>query len=706
MQRVLDPKVIAVVGASETPGSPGNTTMDNIAGFTGKVYAVNPKYREVLGRPCVPTLLDLPERPDCVALCVARPLVEENLRQAVSAGAGGTVVYASGYAETSLPDRIAAQQTLVEIAQRGQVRLIGPNTIGFANAASCAVVNFMPGCAEILRGPPGRVAIITQSGALGYSVLQGVKRGVRISHYLAAGNSADVDVCDYLAYLAEQNEVRAIICLFEGVKNGRRFLQAADIAAKNGKALIVNKAGSGVASGKAALSHTGTLVGSVAGYRAAFAQVNAIQCENFESVLETACLFAKAPAPSRGRGIGIMATSGGAGVINADKAEQHGLVLPPIAPATHAALAKVVPEFGSIANPADITSEALRSIASFTTCLQAFADDPHFSAVVVPFVYAHPVASGARAPVLCDVAAKTDALIAAVWMPEWLEGPGAAELESDNRVALFRSSDRAFAAIRAWLDWHERRNDLSTAWSRLSPADAATHARSILAKAGARGATLTEQSSKSILVAYGVSVPQEELATSPEDAVRCAVRLGFPVVVKISSPDIPHKTEVRGIRLNLNSTEDVVRAATEILADVRACRPQARIDGLSVQTMIPAGPELVMGLRIDEQFGPLVVVGSGGILVELLADSVTAIAPISPHRARQMIESLRSFKLLTGYRGGPTGDVDAAIDVLCRLSELASDLRDAITEADLNPVIVGVHGALAADALFATERPA
>jgi acyl-CoA synthetase (NDP forming) len=740
MQRLIDPKVIAVVGASETPGSPGHSTMANLAGFSGKVFAVNPKYTQVQGRPCVPTLMDLPESPDCVALCVARPLVEESVRLATSIGAGGTIVYASGYAETGLPDRKLAQQMLVDIAQAGGVRLVGPNTIGIANATTGAVVNFMIGCAEILRGPPGHVGIITQSGALGYSVLQSVMRGVRVSHYLAAGNSADVDVCDYLAYLADQDQVRAIICLFEGVKSGKRFLEAARLADRAGKALIVHKAGNTEASGKAALSHTGTLVGSVAGYRAAFEAVGAIHCDNLESVLEMACLFAKAPRPKAGRGVGIMATSGGAGVVNADKAEEKGLSLPQIAPATRAALEQVVPEFGAVANPADITSEALRSIETFTRCLRAFADDPSFSAVVVPFVYAHPVASGARAPVLSEVAASTDSLIAAVWMPEWLEGPGSQVLEADPRVALFRSSDRAFEAIRAWFDWHERRARADSVVVRLSSPDAAAKARAILAAAraagaasaagavgaagaaGARGAagaagaagakgaadatgvTLTEQDSKSILTAYGIAVPQDVLAQTPQAAAEAAARMGFPVVVKIASPDIPHKTEVQGIRLNLRSTAEVSAAAAEIDAAARRARPAARINGVSVQTMVPAGHELVMGLRIDRQFGPLVMVGSGGILVELLADAVTALAPVSRDQATRMIRRLRSYELLRGYRGRPACDFAAAIDVLCRLSELASDLAEDLTEADINPVIVSLEGAVAADALIVAAR--
>ncbi|PZW44818.1 acetyltransferase [Humitalea rosea] len=698
LHRLVDPRVIAVVGASETPGSFGQRTLINLAGFDGKVFGVNPKYRETIGFPCVPSLGDLPESPDCVVLCVARPLVAPSLEEAVAVGAGGAIVYASGFAETGAEERIAAQASLVDIASRGGVRMAGPNCVGLANVRSGAAMNFMSDCGSMMRGHAGRVAVVSQSGALGYTVLQSMMRGVGISHYLAAGNSADVDVSDYIACLAEDPEVRAIICLFEGVKSGQRFLEAARLADAAGKALIVYKAGNTEASGKAALSHTGTLVGSVGAYRAAFDEVGAIQTDDLEAVLELASFFAKSGPPRNGRGVGIMATSGGAGVINADKAEQKGLQLPALAPQTRAVLETVVPDFGSVANPSDLTAEVLKSSTTFALCLNAFVDDPGFSAVVVPLVFAHPGATGSRAPTLCEVAARTDCAVAAIWMNEWLEGPGSALLDADPKLTLFRSSDRCFAAIRAWCDWHERRGRPAVLTSRLSPADAAAVARNIIAGAGQKA--LGEQESKRILAAYGIPVPQEALAATPEAAATAAAAIGFPVVVKIASPDILHKTEVSGIRLNLRSAEEVRAASAEILATAGQHRPEARLEGVSIQSMAPPGTELVMGIRIDAQFGPLLVVGLGGVMVELLGDVATSLAPVGPDKARRMLASLRGYPLLTGFRKQPPCDINAAVEAICRFSELADDLADLIEEVDVNPVIVAPVGAVAADALI------
>lgn len=704
LRRLVDPKTIAVVGASETPGSFGQRTLANLAGFQGKVFGVNPKYRETVGFACVPSLADLPESPDCVVMCVAQSLVEPTLEEAIAVGAGGAIVYASGYSETGRAERIAAQERLVEIARRGAIRIAGPNCVGLANVRTGAAMNFMPDCGKMINGRSGRVAVVSQSGALGYTVLQAMTRGVGISHYLAAGNSSDVDVADFIATLADDPEVGSIICLFEGVKSGARFLEAARLADAAGKPLVVYKAGNTAASGKAALSHTGTLVGSVAAYRAALEEVGAIQTDDLEAVLEMANFLARNDAPKKGRGVGIMATSGGAGVINADKAEQHGLELPELAAATREALASVVPDFGSIANPADLTAEVLKTSSTFAHCLNAFVDDPGFSAVVVPLVFAHEAATGSRAPVICEVAARRKGAIAAVWMNEWLEGPGSAVLDADPNVVLFRSADRCFSTIRAWCDWHERRALRHDKWLRRSASDAPATARAILAAAKARGNVLGEQDSKRVLAAYGIRVPRETVAATPDEAAQAASAMRFPLVVKIASPDIPHKTEVSGIRLNLTDANAVREAAAAVLASAAKHKPQARLDGVSVQEMAPPGVELVLGIQRDAQFGTLVVVGLGGVLVELLGDVSIALAPVTPEKARKMLSSLKGYRLLTGYRGQAPRDIESAVDAICRFSELAADMGDALSEADVNPVIVGQDGVVAVDALLVLSQ--
>lgn len=699
LTRLINPKVVAIVGASETRGSFGERTLSNMAGFTGKVFGINPKYQTLLGRPCVPSLADLPERPDCVVLCVARQMVEGMIEDAAAAGAGGAVIYASGFAETTKPDRIDAQHRLIAIAHRTGVRIVGPNCVGLANTRSKAGLNFMPDYAG-MGHRSGPIGIVSQSGALGYTVLQGMERGIGFSHYLAAGNSCDVDVCDFISYLAEDDGTKAIICLLEGVKDGGRFLSAARKARDAGKALIVYKMGNSETSSKAAMSHTGTMVGSAVAYQTAFEDAGAIAIDNLEAVLETASFFAKTKTPDAGKGVGILSTSGGAAVICADKAELHGVPLPALEAKTATALHTVVPDFGSVANPSDLTAEVLKTSETFGFCLDAFMNDKNFSALVMPMIFAHASSSGARAPTIVEAAARTDRPLAVVWMNEWLQGPGSEPLDADPKVCMFRSADRCFATLRAWFDWHERRVHRSSDGARRSPLSAEAAARKILSAAIGRGKSLSETDSKRILACYGLDVPQEIVARDPEQAASAVSKIRGPVALKIVSPDILHKTEAGGVKLGLSTPESVRDAATEILASTTSYAPQARVDGISVQQMAPLGVEIVLGVKNDNQFGPLVAVGLGGIMVEVFGDTAVRLAPVADETARDMLASLKSYPLLTGFRGKPGVDIDGLADAICRLSELAHDLADVIDQIDVNPVIAGAAGVMAADALI------
>jgi acyl-CoA synthetase (NDP forming) len=696
LRRLIDPEIVAVVGASETRGSFGERTLSNMSDFSGKVFAINPKYRSLLGRPCVPSLSELPESPDCVVLCVARPMVEGMIEQAAAVSAGGVIVYASGFAETAKPDRIEAQQRLVQLAQRTGVRVVGPNCVGLANTSSGAGLNFMPGYATMghRRGPIG---IVSQSGALGYTVLQGMQRGVGFSHYLAAGNSCDVDVCDFISYLAEDDDTRSIICLLEGVKDGSRFLAAARKARAAGKALIVYKTGNSETSSQAAMSHTGTMVGSVVAYRTAIEEAGAIAVDSLEAVLETAAFMAKSRPPSRGAGVGILSTSGGAAVICADKAEAHGVLLPSIAPKTDSALREVVPDFGSVGNPSDLTAEVLKTSETFGFCLDAFLNDPGFSALVLPMIFAHASSSGARAPAIVDAAARSERPLAVVWMNEWYQGPGSELLDADPRVCVFRSADRCFAALRAWFDWHQR-VEHAGAFRRSDPS-AEQAARKIIAGKSV-GAALSETDSKRVLACYGIATPKEILAHDAEGVARAMSQIAGEAAIKIVSPDILHKTEAGGVKLGVSTLEQARMAAEQILESCLRYAPQARIDGISVQQMVPPGLEIVLGVKNDLQFGPLVAVGLGGIMVELIADTAVRLAPIGEVTARAMLASLKGHALLTGFRGRPGVDVDRLADTICRLSELADDLRDVIDQIDVNPVIASTSGVVAADALI------
>jgi len=690
-----------VVGASNTPASFGERTLSNLGRFTGRVYGVNPKYGETMGHPCFPSLEDLPEVPDCVIVAVAARFVEATLAECAERGVGGAVIYASGFDEVGTPEGKAAQARLVAQAREAGIRLVGPNCIGLVNTHLKAGLNFMPGFhkMDMLTGP---VSLVSQSGALGYTMYQGMERGVGIGHYLAAGNSADVDVCDYISYLADDPETKVIACLFEGVKNGERFLQAADRAFANGKPLLLYKMGTSEVSKQTALSHTGTLVGSNEAYLAAFRQAGAVSVDHLDGLLEMANFFARSGEPRSGKGVGVMATSGGAAVVMADKAEQHGVALPPLGEDTAKALQGLVPGFGSVANPADLTAEVLKTKETFVGCFEAFAADPSFDALIVPLVFANPESSGARTPVMSEIAKRTGLPIVGVWLNDWLEGPGSRILDADDRASIFRSSDHCFEAIAAWQAWHAKRREAGAKKEagRISPLAARDGARALIEGLPADQRSPDEIQAKQLLSDYGVRCSREVLAGTSEAAAAAADDIGYPVAIKIVSPDILHKTEAGGVRLGVVDSGGVAEAFRSIMEAVGASRPQASIDGVVVQEMIGAGVELMLGARVDAQFGPLVVVGFGGMLVEILKDTATSLAPFGAYEARRMLTSLRGFPLLTGYRGSAPADLDVLADLLARFSEFVADTDDLIEEVDVNPVIVNASGAVCVDALI------
>ena len=685
--RMLAPRSVAVVGASETEGNFGRRSVENLRDFAGPVHAVNPKYTSIAGRSCVPTLSDLPEPPDCVVIAVPRERVLPLVEEAVAVGAGGIVIYASGFSETGIEDRVRQQEHLANIGHAAGVPIIGPNCIGIINHALRCGLTFMPHYPEV-PALTGHVALVSQSGAMGYVFVQAPMRGIGFTHYLASGNSCDVDVCDLASYLVDQPEVRTIGLLFEGLRDGSRLLRLGERARAAGKTIVVYKMTAGEASRRAALSHTGSLAGTDAAYRAAFDKAGFIMVNDMEAVLETALFFAKAPAPS-GKGPAIVVSSGGAGVIAAAKAEASGLVLPQPDAKVTAVLASEVPDFGSTANPCDVTAQVLNNMESFARCMSAFLDHPDFDSLVFPVPYLHPVLTLARYAQIREFSRRYPGkVVCAILFSEWLQGPGSREYETDERIVLFRSTARCMQALAAW-----HRRAARAAW----PAAARTTAPAALALTPG---TMTERDSKMALAAYGIRVTRETLALDCAAAERAAEEIGYPVALKIESPDIPHKTDAGVVRLGLADAADLRLAHQEIVAAALRVEPRPRIAGVLVAEMAPPGLEVVIGATVDPQFGPLVTVGMGGVLVELLADVQVGLCPVSPAEARDMIDRLKARRLFDGFRGAPPADVDAQIDMVVRLSELMADHADRIAEIDVNPVLLGSRGGIAVDALL------
>jgi acyl-CoA synthetase (NDP forming) len=691
--RLLHPASIAVIGASARPGSFGERVLDNLVNYTGAIYPVNARYERIGERVCYPSVASLPRVPDCAVITAAREAVEEILLDCAKAGVGGVIVFASGYAETGRTDRIAAQARLAAIARETGLRIVGPNCVGAVNATLDSRITFM----NITPIPPPRahaVGIISQSGALGMGLAQAVVRGASFSHVLTSGNSCDVDIADYVSYLADDPMCRAIACVFEGMARPERLLLAADYAWQRDKPLIVFKMATGAEGAAAAMSHTGSLAGSHAAYRAVFQRAGAVLVEDFEALVETAAFFAKAPAPTAD-GVAIVAASGGAAIMAADRAEQHAVPLPQPPEPLRDLLVSRIPEFGAARNPCDVTGQVLNDPELLNVCAGAFLGDNLYGALVVPLTYGYPQ-SALRMPVYDSLAKRHDKIVCVVWQSEWLEGPGVTQAEQSERVALFRSMSACFAALKAW-NWRAAKRAAGAATIVETPADVRATARAVIE--AAHGRTLTEREAKALLALYGVPVVGEALARTREEAAAAADGFGCPVVLKLESPDVPHKTEAGVIRLDLRDVDAVGTAFDAIIAAAAALQPKPRVNGVLVQKMVPQGIEIVVGGRIDPLFGPLVVVGFGGVLVELLQDTALAPAPVTPVEALVLLARLKGARLLDGFRGMPAVDRAALATIVSQVSRVLADHRGVLAELDVNPLICAGARIVAVDAM-------
>jgi acetate---CoA ligase (ADP-forming) len=694
LDRVLNPKNVCIVGASPKPGSFGDRVLGNLAGFDGNIYLVNSKYESIGSRRCYPSLVSLPENPDCVAVVAPRDAVEEIAIECARLRVGGAILYASGYAETRLPERIELQQRLRDIGLRSGLKILGPNCLGIANYLRRARISFSDYPAP--RPMQGKfIGIASQSGALSQSLTQAIECGASISHAFSAGNQADVDVADLVAYLADEPSCHAIACVFEGMAHPQRLLQAAQIAWRNGKPLLVHKTATGTLGAEAAISHTGSLAGSDSAYRAAFERAGAIVIEEFEGLMEAAQFFAKAPPP-KARGVAVLAASGGAAIMAADKAEIYGIALPQPCDAVKRVLEANIPDFGSARNPCDVTGQVLNNPLSMPACSDALLSDQAYGALVVPQTLAFEMYKS-RLQSLALQSERHGKIVCSVLISNWLQGPGTLEAENNANVALFRSMDRCFRTIAAW---HQRADSQARGerkLRRLSDPGAAAKAAQLIG--AAHNDRLTERESKAILNLYGIPTVREIRAESVKALDAGAAQIGFPLALKVESADIAHKTEAGGVALNIHSTEELHAAFERVLANARRYAPLARIDGVLLQPMIPSGVEVVVGARVDPLLGPLILAGFGGTLVELLRDTALDLAPINVEEAERLLRKLKGAALLDGFRGAPAVDMDRLADILVRVSEFASD-QELLAELDINPVICSASTLVAVDALI------
>lgn len=706
---ILNPRRVAIVGISPSEKGAGARALGQLEllGFDGAIDLVNAKYETIGERPCHRSIASLDAAPDVVIITVPQAAVEDVLLDAVTGGAKAAIVFAAGYSDTGREDRRNMQERLSSIALESGLRIIGPNCLGAVNYARGAALTYTntpllrDDAGAVARPGPRAIGLVSQSGGLGFAAAQSVQRGVSISHILTSGNSCDVDIADYVAYLAEEPSCRAIACVFEAVPDAGRLTEAAELAFRLGKPVVVHKLGTGAQGAAAAMTHSGMLAGSHDAFLAAMESAGAIVVEDFEALVETAAYCAKAD-PQAADGVVVLTSSGGASVMAADEAERTGVPLPALDDKVRGALQQRLPDFGTARNPCDVTGGLANDLDGYTACADMLLAQPAFGTMITSHPYSVHTTNRVRA--FAALAARHDKLVCNVWITEHLGGPGLVEAERDDRLAVFRSMRRCFATMAVWRQWRSRRAErlAEAPYRRLSDPGAAGRVAPLLA--AAQG-VITEADAKTILAAYGVAVVTEERVASPDAAADATARMGGKVVIKIDSPDIAHKTEAGLVALGVEGPEQAREAARLILANAAAHCPEARVDGLLVQPMVEAGVEVAIGARSDPVYGPMILVGLGGVLIELLKDRRLAPVPLSPERALALIDDLASSPLLDGYRGGPKVDRARLAETIARVSEFLADHRDMVAELDINPVICRGESVIAVDALIVTAAP-
>ena len=685
------PGSIAILGASEDfvkiSGRPLKFLLDK--GYRGKVFPVNPKYEKVAGLPCYPTVTAIPEPVDLAIVAVPAAAVLEALDQCVAKGVRSAVVFSSGFGEMGEEGRVL-ERRVAELARRSGLRLCGPNTLGFVNTFDRVMATFSQ--AGEGETPPGPIAFVTQSGAFGTAIFALARqRGLAFGYFVNSGNEADLEFADLLDYVVADPKVRVVSGYIEGLKDGRKLLAVADRALLLGKPIVIVKVGRSTAGARAALSHTGSLAGSDRVYSGVFRQKGIIRAAQEEELLDLVSAFSLCPLPE-GRGLGIVTQSGGAGVLMADRAEEIGLSVPELAEETKSALRGVIPAFGSVKNPVDVTAQFIADPALLRTSLEVVLRDPRVDAAIFYLGLMERFADRVVANLL-EVKQKTSKpLIVA-----WAAAPEAAlrALREAGMCAL-PSATRAVNALRGLVEYAEARRRSESARGGRKTLDWGRGAGSAKGRR-----VLTVGESLQLLSRYAIKVARARLSRSASEAVQAAAEIGYPVALKVESPDIRHKTEAKALRLDVSGPDEVARGFDELVTSARRYAPAAAIQGILVQEMVREGTEVIVGLHRDAQFGPVVMVGLGGIFVEVLEDVAFRAVPLTHADAEEMLGELRGARILEGVRGRPQADVPSVIEVLLAISRLAEERAHEVAELDINPLLVlpAGRGAVAVDAL-------
>lgn len=693
LDKIFKPDSIAIIGASEKEGSVGHALTNNllIGGYQGKIFPVNFHQKKIAGIPAYHSLSDIGQPVDLAVIATPIATVPSIIRECVTTETGGVIVISAGGKETGTEGRRIEAEIKKEAESRG-IRIIGPNCLGIIcsnTKLNATFAGHMP--------LPGKLAFISQSGAICTSILDlSLKEQIGFSYFVSIGSMLDVDFGDLIDYLGNDSSVSSIVLYIESLSNFRKFMSAAR-AVSRVKPIVVLKSGRCPAGARAASSHTGALAGEDAVYDAAFKRAGIERVHTVENLFDCAELMAKQPRPS-GPGLAIITNAGGPGVMATDALSFYGIEPVSISRETIKKLDEILPSFWSRGNPVDILGDA--SPERYRKTVEICMSSPEIDALLIILTPQAMTDPTAVAIALAKILKAKPCSVFTVWMGG-LDVEKGCEVFNKSGIPTYETPERA---IRAFMHMHSYRHNLELLQEIPPKLDHSlefnrTMAQGIIERAlKERNYLLTEAESKDLLTAYGIPVSRTKIAVSEKEAVRLAQEIGFPVVMKIHSRDITHKSDVQGVQLNLHDDKDVKEAFRKMMIDVHSCDPGAVLLGVTIQPMLKRPDyELIIGSKKDNDFGPIILFGMGGIMTEVLKDRAIALPPLNRLLAKKIMESTQVYKLLQGYRNHPPANLDLIEEILIRLSQLITDFSE-IKELDINPLILSEDKAYAADA--------
>ncbi len=689
LRALLNPRSIAILGASSDLSRVNGRTLKYLLekGYPGKIFPVNPKYREIGALRCYPDVAAIAEPIDLAIIALPARLVSASLSELGRQGTRSAVVFSSGFGETGEAGR-ALEREVAVAAQMAGIRLCGPNCLGLINAFERVIATF----GQFAEGdtPPGPAAFVTQSGAFGTAIAAlARRRGIGLGYFINTGNEADIDFVEVMRAVLADPRIRVGAGYVEGLKDGAGLTLLAGEALSAGKPLLLTKVGRSGAGARAAASHTGSLAGADNVFDGVARQHGIVRARNEEQLLDLLEAFMYCPLP-QGNGLGIITQSGGAGVLIADCAEELGMKVPVLTDATQRALKAAIPEFGSTGNPVDITGQFIADPGLLRESVRIVLDDPGVDIAIVWLqlmeayvdalvtIFEEIRATAAKPLIVCWVAAPERALKAL----------------RDRGIAVLRGGEPAADAAAALARYAQARHD----W--LSDASARAAIRLPQLDLLRRAGPVATPATRELLTQGDIATVQTAFAGSADDAIAAANRIGYPVAVKIESPDILHKTEAGGVALGLMDDRSVRQAFESLTSGARRSHPGARIEGVIIQRMATDGVDFVVGLKNDPVFGAVVMAGLGGIHVEILKDVSFRKAPVTVAEAHRMLDEIKGRAILDGARGRPPVNREALAGLIAAASRCGAAIGPRLRELDLNPVVAGPDGAAAVDWLM------